>query len=42
MTLGWGFLWVTLRGYSADIQTIVEVNYCCVLTVELEYVFNFL
>ena len=33
---------VALRGYSADFQTTVEVNYGYVLIVELEYVFNFL
>lgn len=31
---------VTLRGYSEDFQNTVEVNYCYVLIVELEYVFN--
>jgi len=33
---------VTLRGYSADFQTTAEVNYCCVLIVELQNVFHFL
>ena len=33
---------VTLRGYSADFQTTVEVHYGYVLIVELEYVFTFL
>ena len=33
---------VTLGAHRADFQTTVEVNYCYVWTVQLEYVFNFL